>query len=107
VKFEIYNDVKSFYKDTYDLFMRHEAQNLIPLGNIIIGYDGKDKTDWRDPTGWFMATIVDNGGIRLSAIMTPPFNLTLYATDNIIHSDAVSCLIHGLEENDINVPGIT
>lgn len=29
--------------------MRHEAQNLIPLGNVIIGNEGKDKAGWRDP----------------------------------------------------------
>ena len=43
MNFTQYSDVKAFYKDTYNLLMRHEAQNVIPLGNIIIGNEGKDK----------------------------------------------------------------
>ena len=106
MKFTLYNDVKSFYNDTYSVLLRHEAQNLIPLGNVIIGYEGKDKTEWRDPSVWFMATVSDVNGIKLSAIMTPPFNMTLYATDNIINEEALSCLIKGIGETDFTVPGV-
>ena len=35
MQFKLYSDVHEFYNDTYDVLMRHEAQNLIPLGNII------------------------------------------------------------------------
>jgi predicted GNAT family acetyltransferase len=84
--------------------MRHEAQNLIPLGNIIIGNEGKDKTEWRDPAKWFMATVSDETGIILTAIMTPPFNLTLYATDNIINDESLACLIKKIE--DFETPGV-
>jgi predicted GNAT family acetyltransferase len=79
--------------------MRHEAQNLIPLGNLIIGNEGKDKTDWRDPANWFMATVSDDD-IRLTAIMTPPWNLTLYATDNNIDDEALACLVKGIVEKE-------
>lgn len=105
MQFKLYTDVHQFYKDTYDVLMRHEAQNLIPLGNIIMGHEGKDKTDWRDPVNWLMATISDDKGIQLTAIMTPPHNITLYATDNNINSEAVSCLIDGLKDRE--VPGVT
>jgi RimJ/RimL family protein N-acetyltransferase len=106
MKFRIFNDVTSFYRDTFDVMMRHEAQNLIPLGNLIIGIEGKDKTDWRDPAAWFMAAVTDSSGIRLTAIMTPPFNLTLYATDNHIDDEAVSCLVEGIEKADVALPGV-
>ncbi|MCL2479810.1 MAG: GNAT family N-acetyltransferase, partial [Treponema sp.] len=106
VKFNLYGDIKSFCRDTRDVLMRHEAQNLIPLGNVIIGYEEKDKTGWRDPALWFMATVTDNTGIRMTAIMTPPHNLTLYATDNVISSEAVDCLISGIMENKTAVPGV-
>lgn len=43
MQFKLYTDVHEFYNDTYNVLMRHEAQNLIPLGNIIIGHEGKDK----------------------------------------------------------------
>lgn len=103
--FKLYTDVHEFYVDTYDVLMRHEAQNMILLGNIIIGHEGKDKTDWRDPANWLMATVSDDNGILLTALMTPPYNITLFATDNIINKNAVICLIDGLKDHDI--PGVT
>ncbi|KUP25167.1 GNAT family N-acetyltransferase [Paenibacillus sp. DMB5] len=105
MQFKLYTDVHAFYKDTYDVLMHHEAQNMIPLGNIIMGHEGKDKTDWRDPVNWLMATISDDKDIQLTAIMTPPHNITLYATDNNINPEAVSCLIDGLKDREI--PGVT
>ena len=105
MQFRLYTDVHEFYSDTYNVLMRHEAQNMIPLGNIIIGYEGKDKTTWRDPVNWLMATVSDAEGIQLTAIMTPPHNITLYATDNIINPKAINCLIDGLKDQEI--PGVT
>ncbi|NLG87668.1 MAG: GNAT family N-acetyltransferase [Clostridiaceae bacterium] len=105
MQFNLYKDVHEFYNDTYDVLLRHESQNMIILGNIIIGHEGKDKTEWRDPANWLMATVSDENGIRLTALMTPPFNLTLYATDNIIDLKAVNCLAEGLKGYEI--PGVT
>lgn len=104
MQFNRYADVHAFYKDVHDVLKRHEAQNLIPLGNLIIGHEGRDKTEWRDPANWLMATVSDERGIRLTALMTPPHNLTLYATDNTIDPDAIQCLIDGLEGWEI--PGV-
>jgi predicted GNAT family acetyltransferase len=104
MKFKLYTDVHEFYNDTYDVLMRHEAQNMIPLGNLIIGHEGKDKTDWRDPANWLMATVSDSKGIQITALMTPPHNITLYATDNIVNPKAIDCLIDGLEDHYI--PGV-
>lgn len=105
MEFKTYTDVHEFYRDTYEVLMRHEAQNMILLGNIIIGHEGKDKTDWRDPANWLMITISDAEGIRLTALMTPPHNITLYATDNILNPEAVDCLIDGLD--GLEIPGVT
>jgi predicted GNAT family acetyltransferase len=104
MQLKLYTDIHTFYDDTYDILMRHEAQNLIPLGNIIMGHKGADKQDWRDPANWLMAAVSDADGICLTAIMTPPHNITLYATDNIINPAAVSCLIDGLKGREI--PGV-
>lgn len=104
--FNLYKDVKVFYHDTYDVLMRHEAQNLIPLGNVIIGNAGIDKTGWRDPVNWFMATVSDDAGIRITAIMTPPHNLTLYATDNQNDDKALACLIDGILETNFSIKGV-
>ena len=96
MKFKKYDDVKAFYNDTFEVLMRHEAQNMIQLGNILIGYRGEDKAGWRDPANWLMATVSDETGIRLTAIMTPPHNISLHATDNIICDEALQCLADGL-----------
>ncbi|MDR0464906.1 MAG: GNAT family N-acetyltransferase [Treponema sp.] len=106
MRFNLYKDVKDFYTDTYNIMMRSEAQNLIPLGNLIMGNEGKDKTDWRHPALWFMAAVSDKDEILLTALMTPPFNLTLYATDNKINGDAVSCLIKGIAQTENKIPGV-
>ncbi len=105
MKFKLYTNVHEFYNDTYNVLMRDEAQNIILLGNIIIGNEGKDRTDWRDPANWLMATVYDINGIKITALMTPPHNITLYATDNIINMQAIDCLIDGLTE--YNIPGVT
>lgn len=105
MQFKLYTDVHEFYKDTYDVLMRDEAQNMILLGNIIIGNEGKDKTDWRNPANWLMATVSDTNGICLTALMTPPHNITLYSTDNIINHQAIKCLVDGLRRYEI--PGVT
>lgn len=105
MKFKLYTDVHEFYNDTYNVLMQDEAQNMILLGNIIIGNEGKDKTDWRDPANWVMATVYDSNGIQVTALMTPPHNITLYATNNIINHQAINCLLDGLTE--YNIPGVT
>jgi len=104
MKFKQYTDVHEFYKDTYDVLMLHESQNTIALGNLKIGCDGLDKTEWRDPANWFMATVSDSKGIQLTALMTPPHNIFLYATNNKININTINCLIEGL--NEIDLPGV-
>jgi len=99
-----YTDVHEFYNDTYGILMRHEAQNMILLGNIMIGHEGKDKTEWRDPANWVMAAVSDANGIQLTALMTPPHNVALYATDNVLNPEAIRCLIDGWEGYEI--PGV-
>lgn len=99
-----YRDIKSFYRDTFNIMMRHEAQNIVPLGNIIMGNQGNDTFGWRDTSKWFMATVSDDTGIQLTAVMTPPFNLTLYATDNRINDEALTCLANEIVKNNIYIP---
>ncbi len=104
MKFKLYTDVHEFYKDTYDILLRHEEQNLVMLGNLMMGKKGEDKTAWRDPAHWLMATVSDANSIVLTALMTPPYNITLYATDNVIIPEAVTCMIDGL--SNYKIPGV-
>ena len=104
MQFKTYTDVHEFHKAAYDVLMLHEAQNLVPLGNLIIGCEGKDKTAWRNPANWFMATVSDSSGVLITALMTPPHNIAIYATDNKIDVSAMDCLIKGM--SDIQIPGV-
>jgi len=106
MQYNQYTNVNAFHTDVSNLLMRHEAQNVIPLGNIIIGVEGKDKEGWRDPANWYMATVSDETGIKLVAIMTPPHNITLYATDNQNNPEALRCLCNNMAQNNISTPGV-
>ena len=43
-----YTDAKLFYEDTYAILERHEAQNALPLGNVIVGKKGGAPDGWRN-----------------------------------------------------------
>lgn len=80
----------------------------MPLGNAVIGNNGGESEGWRNTKNWFMATVTDDGGnILLVAIMTPPFNITLYETDNLSNDEALECLCENMIKESIAVPGVT
>ncbi|NLX69618.1 MAG: hypothetical protein GX024_01760 [Clostridiales bacterium] len=64
----------------------------------------KDETDWPNTTNWLMTTASDENGIKFTALMTPPYNITHYATGNIIDPKAIYCLADGLK--DYEIPGV-
>ncbi len=105
MKFKRFYDVTEFYNQVYDLLLRDEAQNMILLGNLNIGYQGLDKKDWRDPKNWFMATVSKDKQILLTVLMTPPHNITMYATGNKFSNDVLDCLT--LHLDDVDIPGVT
>ena len=104
MQFIQYTCVHECYNAVYETLMQHEVQNLLPLGNLILGHQGKDNTAWRNPANWFMATVSDESGILLTAVMTPPMPLTLYATDNKLDANAINCLLDGIA--NLHLPGI-
>ena len=106
MKFNQYHDIKKFYDDVYENLKTHESQNMILMGNVKMGYEGKMTHDWRNPAEWVMATVTDDEKIFLTALMTPPFGITLYATDNLIDNKVLNCLVDGLEGAGISVPGV-
>lgn len=108
MKYSRYQNAKEFYNDVYDILLKHEEQNSLPLGNVILGNQGGELTGWRNPENWFMASVRDEcGKIILSAIMTPPFNITMYETDNIPNDDALHCLCNNIINENIEIPGVT
>ncbi|MDR3085241.1 MAG: hypothetical protein LBU47_02890 [Christensenellaceae bacterium] len=98
------HDVKAFYALTRGALLKSEAQNLVLLGNLILGVAGEDKSGWRDPANWFMATVSDCPDLRLIALMTPPHNLTLYETAP--NGEALSCFAAGMRGCGVLPPGV-
>ncbi|MCL2574572.1 MAG: hypothetical protein FWE34_08490 [Defluviitaleaceae bacterium] len=45
--------------------MDDEAQNMLILGNLIIGNESKESFGWRDTTNWVMATVTDGDELCL------------------------------------------
>ena len=102
MQFTQYKNIKEFHNMVYPVMIKHEAQNIVSLGNVVLGLNGNNR--FGEPENWLMATVSDENGILLTAIMTPPFNVTLYATNNKINQDAVKVLVSGLENTAI--PGV-
>ena len=95
-----YTDATHFIEDTFIYLLKQEAQNNLLIANAIqireVGVEGN-----------IMATIKnDEGDILLSAIMTPPFNLVIYATDNQYTEEALTLLSRSLYESCEKLPGV-
>ncbi len=101
-------DAKEFYDATFSILSKHEAQNAIPLGNAVIGKKGGEPDGWRNPKNWYMSTVSDDAGnIRLVSIMTPPYNITMYETDNLPDEEALQCLCEHIFCENVDIPGVT
>ena len=50
MEYKQYYDAKEFYGAVYPVLMRHEAQNALPLGNVIIGNKGGEAEGRRNAT---------------------------------------------------------
>ncbi|MFZ7132177.1 MAG: GNAT family N-acetyltransferase [Eubacteriales bacterium] len=100
-------DAKEFYNETFNILKKHEAQNSLPLGNVVIGNNGGESDGWRNTKNWYMSTVSDiSGYVQLVSIMTPPFNITMYETDNLPNDEALNCLCDNIFKDNIEIPGI-
>lgn len=101
MKLELYNDINRFIDDTFEILAENEIQNNVIIGNCIKGRDGLDTSNW------FLATVKDDrGAIRLIAMMTPPYNLCLYETENTRDEGVLGLLARELSGMNIAVPGV-
>ncbi len=67
-------DAKAFYDAVYPVLLRHEAQNSLPLGNVVLGNGGGEPDGWKNVKNRIMAAVYGgNGEVLLTAIMTPPY----------------------------------
>ena len=101
MKFELYEDINGFMEDTLDILAENEVQNNIVIGNCLKAKEG------RDTSNWFLATVKDKAGaVRLTAMMTPPFNLCLYETGNVPDDGLLACFAKELTATGTVIPGI-
>jgi len=103
MKFTQYTDVRRFHDDVWPSLCRDEVTNNLMLSILAAGAAGNERDGWRDASGWFMATVADELGVHLVALMTPPRNLILCSTGR---DDALPSLVDGLLGAGIPVPGV-
>ena len=106
MKFRLYDCVHEFYELAYPLLARHEAQNMVMLGNLIIGKKGEDKHGWRDAANWLMAAVFEGDELCLAALATPPWNITLCSKDDVANEKMIEYLVNGLLASELSVPGV-
>ncbi len=100
MKFQRYDSTQAFGADVYEILLRHEVQNNLPVSFI------KNERGF-DTSNWLMASVKDDqGGVALTAACTPPFNVVMYETDNKPDDAAVKCLSDALREIGFAFPGI-
>ena len=100
MKFQLYDNTKSFGEDTLEILLEQEVQN-----NLLIGFIKNDLG--YDTTKWMMSTIKDEtGSVLLTAACTPPFNIVLFETGNHRNNSAVKLLSDELKSLGFDVPGV-
>ena len=94
-----YTDPDAFRERTRVFLEQEEAFNNLPLG--IIGRLGTAAADSPNP---FLATVEEDSGLALVALMTPPRRLILYS-DRGAPQGALAALVDYLKESDWPIPG--
>ena len=105
MRFELYNDIKTFHSDVYEFLSKDEAKNMVFLGNLSVGLSGDDLTGWRDPMNWVMASVKCDGRVVLAALMIPDDRLQLCAYEDF-SPDAISVLVNGLKSAGVTLQGV-
>lgn len=92
-----------FLKRTETTLMEHEAANGLMLG---IAFRLRNRPDIYGSASIYIATVEDEDGLILAALMTPPFNLILYAHRSD-YTDALQVLLQDLISHQWSVPGVS
>ena len=101
IEFYTQNPTK-FWNETIDILVENEAQNSIIIKCAKRFKDGENNPDW------YCAAVKNNtGSVILSAMCTPPFNVVIYGTGNIIDEEAVALLAKELYNAGYILPGVT
>ena len=100
MKFERYDNTTAFGADVLEILLQNEVLNNLPVSFIKNEYN-------HDTSKWLMAAVKDDtGGILLTAVCTPPFNIVLYETGGRQNDAAVSFLSKELKAMPFTLPGV-
>ena len=99
MKFLRYDSTERFAEDVLDVLMMDEVQN-----NLQISFLSNKTETVKD---WLMACIKDeDGGVLLTAVCTPPFNIVLYETGNNSSEGALELLSKEVRDMGFPIPGV-
>ncbi|MCL2773549.1 MAG: GNAT family N-acetyltransferase [Oscillospiraceae bacterium] len=103
MKIDFYkNNPVGFWNDTINILCENEAQNSIIIRNAMKFKNGEGADDW------YCATVKDNnGGIIITAMCTPPWNVAIYGTGNNYNEEAVNFLVKELHNESCALHGVT
>ncbi|MBZ9623801.1 hypothetical protein G9F71_013185 [Clostridium sp. FP2] len=96
-----YENANDFLNETQDFLEQNEATNNIILGTCLKLRNLKIQSE-NQP---YFASIKENGNIKLVAMITPPFAITLYSNKSITENEIV-ILIKDLVDKNLDVPGV-
>jgi predicted GNAT family acetyltransferase len=103
MKTEFYTDNPTgFWNETIDILVESEAQNSIILKCAKRFKDGENNPDW-----YCAAVKNDAGSVVLIAMCTPPWNVVIYGTGNMIDEEAVGLLVKELYNAGYTLNGVT
>jgi len=98
--FTKYNTLESFGADTLEILLENEVQNNFPI-SFIYNEQGLDTSQW------LMTSVKDDtGGVILTAVCTPPFNIVMFETRNQPNDPAVELLSNELKSMGVTLPGV-
>lgn len=101
MRVEHYSSLQAFGADTLELLLQHEVQNNIPIGFI-------RNERGHNTSGWLLYTVKDAAGsVLLTAACTPPYNITLFETNNNPNDAALQLLANELKAAGVALPGVS
>lgn len=93
---ELFGDARAFCEVAVHFLVENEAENTVPLGLAL-----RCRRTPRDDA--VMAVVKQDAGIRLAAIMTPPYPLVVSSGD----AQALPCLVDAVRRAGLRPPGVS
>ncbi len=97
-----YKDITNFLEDTEEHFVKHEA-----VANLMYGVALRLKDNlFEYGSKPFMATVKDEGIIKLIALMTPPYKLQIINTQKDCDVETIKLLADKVSDEKWSIPAV-